>query len=69
MRPTFGDALAPTVESHLLDTTLDLYGRTVAVAFVQRLRDEQRFADVEALRGQIAADVAQAVRLFDKLSV
>lgn len=69
VRPTFGDALAPTVESHLLDASPDLYGQTLQVAFVQRLRDEQRFADVDALRGQIAADVAQAARLFDKLSV
>jgi len=69
VRPTFGDALAPTVESHLLDVSPDLYGQTLQVAFVQRLRDEQRFADVDALRGQIAADVAQAARLFDKLSV
>jgi len=69
VRPTFGDALAPTVESHLLDVSPDLYGQTLQVAFVQRLRDEQRFADVDALRAQIAADVAQAARLFDKLSV
>jgi riboflavin kinase/FMN adenylyltransferase len=69
VRPTFGDALAPTIESHLLDVSPDLYGQTLQVAFVQRLRDEQRFADVDALRGQIAADVAQAARLFDKLSV
>jgi riboflavin kinase/FMN adenylyltransferase len=69
VRPTFGDGLTMSVESHLLGASLDLYGRTLSVAFVQRLRDEQRFADVDALRGQIAADVAQAVRLFDKLSV
>jgi riboflavin kinase/FMN adenylyltransferase len=68
-RPTFGDTVTTTIESHLLDATLDLYGQPLTVAFVQRLRDEQRFADVEALRGQIAADIAQAVRLFDKLSV
>ena len=48
---------------------LDLYGRTLSVAFVQRLRDEQRFADLDALTQQITADVAQASRLFDKLSV
>lgn len=69
VRPTLGDGLATTVESHLLGATLDLYGRTLSVAFVQRLRDEQRFADLDALTQQITADVAQASRLFDKLSV
>lgn len=58
--PTFGGG--PTsVEAHLLDFDGDLYGTRLEVAFVARLRDERRFGDVAALRGQIAADVA-AVR-------
>jgi riboflavin kinase / FMN adenylyltransferase len=48
---------------------LDLYGRTLRLAFVQRLRDERKFPDVEALQDQIAADVRRATRLFDRLSV
>jgi riboflavin kinase / FMN adenylyltransferase len=47
----------------------DLYGQPQELAFVQRLRDERRFPDVDALREQIAADVRRAGRLFDKLSV
>lgn len=69
VRPTFGDAVTRSIETHVLGFEGDLYGRTVDVAFVQRIRDEKRFADVEALRGQIAADVQHAERLFDRLSV
>jgi len=58
-----------SVETHVLGFEGDLYGRQVEVSFVQRLRDEKRFSDVDALREQIAADVQRAARLFDRLSV
>lgn len=69
VRPTFGDESRPGVETHVLGFSGDLYGRHADVAFVQRLRDERRFPDVDALREQIAADVRRAERLFDRLSV
>jgi len=47
----------------------DLYGRRVRLGFVQRLRDERHFEDVDALRTQIDADVRRAERLFSRLSV
>ncbi len=68
-RPTFGDHLATTIEAHLMGRSMDLYGKTVRLAFVQRLRDERKFPDREALQDQIAADVRRAARLFDRLSV
>ena len=68
-RPTFGDQKATTVESHLIGRSMDLYGKTLRLAFVQRLRDERKFPDIEALQDQIAADVRRATRLFDRLSV
>jgi riboflavin kinase/FMN adenylyltransferase len=63
--PTFaeGDAHGHrTLEVHALDVDLGerLYGREVEVAFVARLRDEQRFAGVEQLRAAIAGDIAAA---------
>jgi riboflavin kinase / FMN adenylyltransferase len=69
VRPTFGDQLRPGVETHVLGFSGDLYGHRAEVAFVQRLRDERRFPDVDALREQIEADVRRAGRLFDRLSV
>jgi len=63
VRPTFGEARR-TIESHLLDWNGDLYGRWVALDFVERLRGEQRFDGPAALREAIAADVAHARRVL-----
>jgi riboflavin kinase/FMN adenylyltransferase len=65
IRPTFG-AASFAVESHLLDFhPIPLTGQTpLRLTFLLRLRPEQRFADVETLRAQIARDVARARRFF-----
>jgi riboflavin kinase/FMN adenylyltransferase len=59
VRPTFGEGIE-TIEVHLLDGTDDLRGRILRVDFVERLRDEERFVDGEALADQIAHDVTHA---------
>lgn len=59
VRPT-RDSGRHLLEVHILDWSGDLYDRDVAVEFLERLRDEQRFPDLEALRRQIAMDVEQA---------
>ncbi len=69
MRPTFGDVDAPVIETHVLDTDRDLYDRNVRLLFVQRLRDERQFPDVDALRAQIDADIRSARRLFGRISL
>jgi riboflavin kinase/FMN adenylyltransferase len=61
-RPTFDAGERVVCESHLLDFDADAYDRRIEVAFHSRLRTEQRFADVEALRTQIAADVEETRR-------
>jgi riboflavin kinase/FMN adenylyltransferase len=68
VRPTFGEG-EPTIETHLLRFSGDLYGRRIRLGFVQRLRDERRFADVDALRAQVEADERRATRLFSRLCV
>lgn len=69
LRPTFSDASRTTIEVHVLGLSRDLYGQQVRLGFIQRLRDERRFPDVDALKAQIDADVRRARRLFDRLSV
>jgi riboflavin kinase/FMN adenylyltransferase len=61
MRPTFGEATL-AVEAYLLDFTGDIYGQTMTLTFVSRIRDERRFASVEALKTQIQADADEARR-------
>jgi riboflavin kinase / FMN adenylyltransferase len=65
VRPTIDNA-APQkrVEAHLLDFEGDLYGQELEVNFVARLRDEKKFASLDALKDQIVADVATARVLF-----
>ena len=69
MRPTFGDVDRPIIETHVFDLSRDLYDASLRVSFVQRLRDERAFPDVDALRAQIEADCRSARRLFDRISL
>lgn len=60
VRPTFdGQNATQHVEAHLLDFSGDLYGKTMRLHFVDRLRGEQRFASVADLVAQIQVDVRQ----------
>jgi riboflavin kinase/FMN adenylyltransferase len=68
-RPTFGDVDRPVIEAHVFDIDRDLYGARLRLSFVQRVRDERAFPDVDALRTQIDADVRAARRLFSRISL
>ncbi len=67
VRPTF-NGKERLVEVHLLDVQLDLYDTYLVVEFIKRLRNEQRFAGIEALKAQIAADAQQARQLLQNYS-
>ena len=60
VRPTFEESKL-TVETHIFDFNEDLYGKKVRVNFVERIRDEKRFENVDELVAQIKHDIA-AVR-------
>src|SRR5438034_979408 len=53
VRPTVDSSGRVTTETHIFDFDRDLYGSTVRVGFVQRLRDERAFESIDALRTQI----------------
>ncbi|WP_150303152.1 bifunctional riboflavin kinase/FAD synthetase [Pseudomonas saliphila] len=59
-RPTVEGDGQPHLEVHLFDFDGDLYGRRVTVVFHEKLRDEQRFESLEALKLAIQADLAAA---------
>jgi len=69
MRPTFGDVDRPIIETHVFEMSRDLYDSSLRLSFVQRLRDERAFPDVDALRAQIDADCRSARRLFGRISL
>jgi riboflavin kinase/FMN adenylyltransferase len=61
VKPTVEADARAALEAHLFEFDgRDLYGEAIRVAFLARLRDERRFPSVEALRAQIAQDVARA---------
>ena len=60
VRPSFEIGSQRIVEVHILDFEEEIYGCDLVVEFVERLRDEHRFANVEALKAQIERDIAQA---------
>jgi len=63
VRPTFESGRGVLIETYLIDRDDDLYGRTLRVAFVERLRGERRFPSVEELIAQMRIDVEDAKRV------
>lgn len=63
VRPTIAAGLRPVLEVHLLNFDRDIYGMHVSVNFLHKLRGEQKFASLDALKAQINCDVL-AVRAY-----
>jgi riboflavin kinase/FMN adenylyltransferase len=63
VRPTFDTGRGVLIETYLIGREEDLYGKTLRVAFVARLRGERRFAAVEELIAQMRIDVEDAKRV------
>ena len=63
MRPTVDDSPVVTVESWLSNFSGDLYGKRMRVRLLSRIRGVQRFADLNALKAQLARDREEAVRI------
>ncbi len=67
VRPTVKDAGRRTQEVHLFDFDQDLYGAKLRVHVVARIREERKFATLDELRAQIAADAQAARALTSKI--
>jgi riboflavin kinase / FMN adenylyltransferase len=63
-RPTIAGGGEMLLETHLFDYAGDLYGREIRVEFVAKLRDEERFTDLDALVVQMNKDAVDARRLL-----
>ena len=64
VRPTIAGGGEPLLEAHLFDFDGDLYGQRIEVEFVAKLRDEEKFAGLDALRAQMDRDAAEARRIL-----
>ncbi len=59
MRPTFSEK-ARTIEAHIFNFDLDIYGQRVKIDLIERIRPERKFDSAEALKNQIALDLSKA---------
>jgi len=63
VRPTV-EGKEPLLEVHLFDFTGDVYGKLLSVTFCHKLRDEQKFDGLDALKAQIHSDLEDARAWF-----
>ena len=63
-RPSITGHGEPLLEVHLFDFDGDLYGQRIEVEFIAKLRDEEKFRDLDALRAQMDRDAASARRIL-----
>ena len=69
VRPTFATGRGLIVEAHLIGFDEDIYGETLRIAFLERMRGERAFDSVEALVEQMNRDVEQARELCERSAV
>ena len=63
-RPSVDQGIQPLLEIHLLDFQQDIYGKHLSVRFLHKIRDEQKFPDLDALKHQIFQDIHSARQYF-----
>ena len=68
VRPTITNIPQPCLEVHLLDFSRDIYGAHLQIDFLHKLRDEEKYADVETLKRAIGNDVANTRDYFAALA-
>ncbi len=66
VRPTVKLDAKPVLEVHLFEFSQQIYGKHLRVEFLQKLRDEEKYPDVETLTRQIALDVEHAKKWFEQ---
>ena len=62
------DGKSRSVEVHFFDFNEDLYGKTIRIAFLNRLRSEQKFDSVDALKAQLKNDRTAALDYIEALN-
>ncbi len=70
LRPTIGNkTILPVIEAHLFNFNGNLYNQQITVKIIHGLRSEQKFESVDALRAQISADKARAIKLLENIDI
>lgn len=61
---TFGDVEKPRLETNIFGFSGDIYGKTLTIEFVQRIRGEVKFAGIDALKAQLAQDKLDCLKFL-----
>ncbi len=64
VRPTFENETEPSVETYIFDFDCDLYGDSLRLRFLHRIRDERKFNSIDELKTQIKQDCEVALEYF-----
>ncbi|GAA0192281.1 bifunctional riboflavin kinase/FAD synthetase [Fulvivirga kasyanovii] len=64
-RPTV-NGKTKTIEAHIFNFNEDIYGETISINFIRRIRDEIKFTDVEELKKQLASDKSLAIKILNE---
>ena len=67
-RPTISNGLPTSTETYIMDFDGDLYGKEIRVTFVDRVRDEMTFDNLERLKSQIQEDKANIIRILSNIN-
>ena len=62
--PTFGDVEKPRLETNIFGFSGDIYGKTLTIEFVQRIRGEEKFAGIDALKAQLTQDKLDCLKFL-----
>lgn len=68
LRPSVENTNEANCETYIIDFNGDIYGEDVSVEFIQRIRDEKKFENVELLKAQVQNDIKKAKTYFSKIS-
>lgn len=66
-RPTIGKLKKDLIEAHILDFDKDIYGETIEVSFLDRIRDEIKFSSIDELKAQITKDCEYCKKFLQDL--
>ncbi|MBO5793622.1 MAG: riboflavin biosynthesis protein RibF [Bacteroidaceae bacterium] len=64
-RPTLNNGTNLSIEVHIMNYEGNLYGKELHLSFIERIREERKFASLDELRAQIQRDINQASAMFD----
>ena len=64
-RPTLNNGTNLSIEVHIMNYEGNLYGKELHLSFIERIREERKFASLEELKAQIQEDINQASAMFD----